>query len=243
MEEISRQIHPSDSWDFHLASKLYSILEDWKDWYHMLAALDAHGDKAYGMVKGVALRLEKTHVLKPRKYESSEEPKLFKKRVSGEEAETPNHGERTQQCYKCGKEGHYAANCRPRTPPRHDPVGETGQRSNRRPTREPSTSRAMSTFVEEWCGAVSARSRGDVQELGAVGKPTLVNAVIFGIEVEALIDTGSVISILPAGLLKLAKSRGFDIDKEVELVSNDQKRKVFDASGTQMDFLGMVKAF
>ncbi|VDP63835.1 unnamed protein product [Heligmosomoides polygyrus] len=73
----------------------------------------------------------------------------------------------------------------------------------------------MSTFVEEWCGAVSARSRGDVQELGAVGKPTLVNAVIFGIEVEALIDTGSVISILPAGLLKLAKSRGFDIDKEV----------------------------
>ncbi|VDO19189.1 unnamed protein product [Heligmosomoides polygyrus] len=66
--------------------------------------------------------------------------------------------------------------------------------------------------------------------------------VIFGIEVEALIDTGSVISILPAALLKLAKNRDFDIDKKVELVSNAQKRKVFDASGTQKGFLGMAKA-
>ncbi|VDP34804.1 unnamed protein product [Heligmosomoides polygyrus] len=87
--------------------------------------------------------------------------------------------------------------------------------------REPSTDRAMFTFVKEWCGALRAQSKGDIHEFGAVGKPTLFNAVIFGIEVEALMDTGSVISILPAGLLKIAKSRGFDINKEVELVSND----------------------
>ncbi|VDO74011.1 unnamed protein product [Heligmosomoides polygyrus] len=75
----------------------------------------------------------------------------------------------------------------------------------------------------------------------------------FGIDMRNCIRKAGLDSMVPmndvppanlkaAGLLKLAKSRGFDIDKEVELVSNDQKRKVFDASGTQMDFLGMVKA-
>lgn len=55
MEEISKQIHPSDSWDSHLTSKLYSTMQGFKDLYHILLTLDAL-DKAYRMVKGVAIR-------------------------------------------------------------------------------------------------------------------------------------------------------------------------------------------
>lgn len=39
----------------------------------------------------------------------------------------------------------------------------------------------------------------------AVGNPTICDAYVFGIKIKALVDTGSVISIVPATLLRQAK--------------------------------------
>ncbi|KAK6061722.1 hypothetical protein COOONC_00612 [Cooperia oncophora] len=83
-EDISRKIHPSSEWDFHLASKLYSCLQHWKDSYHMLAALEAQDGEAYDAVKKVALRLEKTQSARPPKDEHNGKFKPFKRRIYSE---------------------------------------------------------------------------------------------------------------------------------------------------------------
>ncbi|KAK6019494.1 hypothetical protein OSTOST_14870 [Ostertagia ostertagi] len=58
-------------------------------------------------------------------------------------------------------------------------------------------------------------------------------------ENPALIDTGSMISIVPVEVLGKAKDRGFDVDT-LKLVEKSQLAPVFDASENKMEFLGAV---
>ncbi|VDL69430.1 unnamed protein product [Nippostrongylus brasiliensis] len=241
MEDISRKIHPSDSWDFHLASKLYSALQHWRDSYHMLAALDTHEGKAYQAVKKVALRLEKTYAMKYEKADFSGKPNNFGKSTRVENA-NPLDRKGKFRCNNCGKHGHFAADCRSKTFPRKEVAGENRKAPNRNSTSGNKPSRALSTFVDEYCGMVSQGIRPAQSENVVTGKPTLCDVSIFGMKVKALIDTGSVVSIVPTTLLKQAKDRGFDLDKEAEIVENDQKSRVFDASGNLMSFLAVINA-
>ncbi|KAK6033093.1 hypothetical protein OSTOST_00709 [Ostertagia ostertagi] len=175
MEDISSKTHPSNEWDFHLASKLYSSSEHWKDSYHLLAALETREGEIYESVKRLICGLKRLRL--------------------------------------------------------QDQKSKFG-----RPSRQ-----ALSTFVEEWCGMVrTQKPTADINTV-AVGKPTLYDAMIFGIKVKARIGTGSVISTLPA-LLKQAKENGFDLDSEVETVVSGCKHQKFDASGNPMEFLAIVNA-
>ncbi|KAK5970573.1 hypothetical protein GCK32_010214, partial [Trichostrongylus colubriformis] len=54
---------------------------------------------------------------------------------------------------------------------------------------------------------------------------------------KALIDTGSVISIIPVGLLKLAQELGVDMDSMVTMLGEAEENQVLDASGNPMKFL------
>lgn len=215
MEDISRQIHPSEEWDFHLASKLYSSLHRWKDSYHMLLALDARDGEAYDAVKKVAVRHEKVQSVRFEKYEPTERRKPFKKRIVPEKVTTTRNEERTEKCYVCGKSDHFSRTCPQRVNPNRNSSHGWGIGSDRTSENKPQTSRALSTFVEDWCGMLGTPCTAAMRNRVTVGKPTLCNAVIFGIKVKALVDTGSVISIVPASLLKQAKDQGFDIDKEL----------------------------
>nr|CDJ91492.1 unnamed protein product [Haemonchus contortus] len=58
---------------------------------------------------------------------------------------------------------------------------------------------------------------------------------------NALLDTGSQISILPLKMLREAQRAGFDIDKDVEEVPIPNQRTIYDASGNPTEFKGAVR--
>ncbi|KAK5979129.1 hypothetical protein GCK32_020207, partial [Trichostrongylus colubriformis] len=76
----------------------------------------------------------------------------------------------------------------------------------------------------------------------AYGKPYIYDIEIFGILAKAMIDTGSVISIVPMGLLKRAQREGADLDKSVTVMNSTDNRPIFDASGNAMSFLKLIAA-
>lgn len=119
---------PSDSWDFHLASRLFSTLEDWKDSRNTSVHSTHIITRPTAWSKALHFTWPTYSGLENR--ESSEKPRIFKKDVRGENTEMSNHGESLQQCSNCWKNGHYAAMRSFRTGSRHDPVDERGQRSD-----------------------------------------------------------------------------------------------------------------
>ncbi|VDL73019.1 unnamed protein product [Nippostrongylus brasiliensis] len=54
----------------------------------------------------------------------------------------------------------------------------------------------------------------------AVGKPCTYDVKVFGIAAKALIDTGSVVSIIPVSLLTQAREKDVDLDKSARIVGN-----------------------
>ncbi|KAL6723795.1 hypothetical protein Aduo_018763 [Ancylostoma duodenale] len=72
-----------------------------------------------------------------------------------------------------------------------------------------------------------------------VGKPTVVRARLMGKEIPALLDTGSVISVILVRILEDAQKRAYDLDrlKVLKMKSN----KVYDASNNAMTFVGAVR--
>ncbi|KAK6058973.1 hypothetical protein COOONC_03436, partial [Cooperia oncophora] len=97
---------------------------------------------------------------------------------------------------------------------------------------------SLSSELEGWCKTVRKRSNS-TQPL-AMGQPCTYDVKIFGIPVKALIDTGSVVSIIPVGLLKQARGQGVDLDSEARIVGDGKQRKLFDASGNAMSFLSEI---
>lgn len=73
-----------------------------------------------------------------------------------------------------------------------------------------------------------------------VGKTMTVSARLVDTQVSAILDTGSMISILPVGVLARAQQAGYDVDS-LEVLPKDTMVPVYDASGNQMAFLGAVK--
>ncbi|XGW19754.1 hypothetical protein V3C99_003527, partial [Haemonchus contortus] len=67
-----------------------------------------------------------------------------------------------------------------------------------------------------------------------------VEAKVLDLRVPAIVDTGSMISIIPVGILARAQKEGYDVDS-LEVLSEDSIIPVFDASRNRMDFLGAVK--
>ncbi|KAL6724181.1 hypothetical protein Aduo_019092 [Ancylostoma duodenale] len=57
------------------------------------------------------------------------------------------------------------------------------------------------------------------------------------VNAKALIDTGSVISMIPGGLLKRAHHAGSGLDEMVTVMEDDDDVQVHDASGNPMKFL------
>ncbi|VDL70758.1 unnamed protein product [Nippostrongylus brasiliensis] len=73
-----------------------------------------------------------------------------------------------------------------------------------------------------------------------IGSRAITQANLLGGSNQALLDTGSMISIIPLGVLVKAKRRGFDIDS-LEPIDKKEIEPVFDASNNPMTFLGAVR--
>uniref|UniRef100_A0A7I4XWQ3 CCHC-type domain-containing protein n=1 Tax=Haemonchus contortus TaxID=6289 RepID=A0A7I4XWQ3_HAECO len=220
----------------------------------MLAALDASEGTVYAEVKRVAMRLEKLQGNAD--YIPSSHPVRFQKKFidrksvdSQNSMELRRDGETSQpfvKCYKCGKKGHATADCRLREKPTN-----TGHRDNgngggfNRARNCAAVGSSLVTELDRWCNSVQERGQRLEPQPQAMGKPSTCENLemeIFGIKAKALVDTGSVISIVSVGLLKRARERGADLDAKACIVGDGRQRKLFDASGDSMSFLSEIIA-
>ncbi|XGW16277.1 hypothetical protein V3C99_001608, partial [Haemonchus contortus] len=216
----------------------------------MLAALDAPEGTVYAEVKRVAMRLEKLQ--DNADYIPSSHPVRFQKKfIDRKSVDSQNSKELRRdggtskpfvKCYNCGKKGHATADCRLREKPTN-----TGHRDNgngggfNRARNSAAVGSSLVTELDRWCKSVQERGQRLEPQPQAVGKPSTCEVKIFGIKAKALVDTGSVISIVPVGLLKRARERGADLDAKACIVGDGRQRKLFDASGNSMSFLSEIK--
>ncbi|VDP63563.1 unnamed protein product, partial [Heligmosomoides polygyrus] len=74
-----------------------------------------------------------------------------------------------------------------------------------------------------------------------VGRPVVATVHLLGFQRQALLDTGSQVSIVPLSMLESALKSGFDLDADVEEIPMENGTVVYDASGNQMSFKGAVR--
>ncbi|EYB92423.1 hypothetical protein Y032_0194g1439 [Ancylostoma ceylanicum] len=129
-----------------------------------------------------------------------------------------------RRCYQCSQYGHLARGC----PQRRIEKNEGVRNSNR-------TQNCVSGMISE---ARSLAVKSFPANKGLVGKRTVVRVRLMDTEFPALLDTGSMISVVPVRILEDAQKRGYDIDKLKVL---KMRSKVYDASNNAMTFAGAVR--
>ncbi|KAK6056897.1 zinc knuckle [Cooperia oncophora] len=214
-----------------------------------MAALDAPEGRVYEEVKRVAMRLEKLQ------FDSNTQLRFQKRgfdRQGSDPQKTPSFNTTSEQagtlaksipkCNFCGKRGHLAADCRKREKPSNHKYRENGHNRNYNDTRNNAAGgSSLVTELDRWCKTVQRKGEDPKLQSGAVGKPSTCEVEIFGITAKALVDTGSVISIIPVGLLKRVREQGADLDAKAHIVGDGKQRRLFDASGNAMSFLSEIK--
>ncbi|EYB97728.1 hypothetical protein Y032_0138g2082 [Ancylostoma ceylanicum] len=139
----------------------------------------------------------------------------------------------TRKCYNCAKFGHIGRNC----PLRH---GQVNQVKGRRILEEGTPENgSISKIIEKAYSRGMRASHNELEQSEMIGKRFLTSIEILGNETEALIDTGSMVSILSIGILRSAQQRGIDVDA-LETIGSDSMKPVYDASNNKMKFLGAV---
>ncbi|CAJ0608728.1 unnamed protein product [Cylicocyclus nassatus] len=99
--------------------------------------------------------------------------------------------------------------------------------------RECPYKRTQVNQIEKTKGFLQNGKQDNLTEV--IGKATSL-----GLKVPAILDTGSMISIVPVGVLARAKKAGYDVDV-LEMISDRKLNPVYDASTNKMSFLGAVK--
>ncbi|KAK6055522.1 zinc knuckle [Cooperia oncophora] len=145
----------------------------------------------------------------------------------------PKYGEAIQgrKCYHCSKYGHIARECPSR-------MGNVNHRDRKKfPSKNEETK--LSSIIERnrSMGMKARRKRSDDSDL--IGKRIMVPVRLLGDRCTALVDTGSMISIIPLKVLAKAQDRGWDVDS-LKVVPKSRLKPVFDASNKRMDFVGAV---
>ncbi|WKY07926.1 hypothetical protein Q1695_007431 [Nippostrongylus brasiliensis] len=215
----------------------------------MLAALEAPEGQVFEEVRTVALRLERmrnaqkatarTTWTSRRTEDNSampttltrENPQSRKQSSVDEQAGYPRWGNGD------GSRKTKTGASKPQGGPPNRPGG-TGRgdpSANAANANKPNTKRAFSTHLESWC--LAAHSPRPKAATKAYGVSCHCKAKLLGHEADVLVDTGSVISIMPTKFLKRLKDKGVDLDSMVHMVGPADDTRVRDASGNTMSFL------
>ncbi|KAK6031222.1 hypothetical protein OSTOST_02626, partial [Ostertagia ostertagi] len=231
------------------AEVLHEQLRDWPEAYHLYEILtNEEVYYVYERMKDAAIRIE--HLRKrrydfngkkldrrdksgltskqpatPREFTHSDSGRRSKD-LSATQVSTPKEDQpkmadnmpKATKCAKCGKKGHNTEEC-----------------WSRKGRREVGGS--FSATLKGW--SCSASTSG-TKVCSLVGPKHMVKLQCLGLELPAMIDTGSQLTIMPLSFLLKAEKAGADLDtlcKEVKA----QDMEVFDASGNLMNFLGCME--
>ncbi|KHJ97017.1 zinc knuckle [Oesophagostomum dentatum] len=134
------------------------------------------------------------------------------------------------RCFKCGKQGHKARQCQECRKTELQTVIPNEPRGEQR--------RSFSALLNRLlCTSSVAEALGSGE---LFGKMSTAKIELMGMEVEALLDTGSETSIVPLELFRLARERQVDIDAFVERIPGVET-VVRNASGEQMKFVDTIR--
>ncbi|KAK6022583.1 zinc knuckle [Ostertagia ostertagi] len=133
-----------------------------------------------------------------------------------------------KKCYRCSKYGHISRDC-PQRPTRVNQVKKQDETESNTLSEIISKARNMAVRVR----------RQDEESTELIGNRVVKQLCLLGGKSPALIDTGSMISIIPVQVLAEAQDRGFDVDT-LKLVNKSQLVPVYDASNNKMELLGAV---
>ncbi|EYB97083.1 hypothetical protein Y032_0143g2375 [Ancylostoma ceylanicum] len=232
-----------------MSRKVYGVPEprkqerrqDWRERfkYYRGNLSDSDGESREDESRKSDVKVERNEVSdhqRRRHYRDMREgPSRSRDSISGvrEEKRMEKRGIETRKCFNCSRFGHIGRDC----PQRRAQVKQIVEKL---PLDTSRGSKCMSQILEK------ARSMGlrtkptVVEKKPLIGRKVSVSAKLLDARVPALLDTGSMISIVPVGVLIRAKSRGFDVDC-LEVIPESEMESVYDASNHKMEFLGAVK--
>ncbi|KAL6743631.1 hypothetical protein Aduo_016651 [Ancylostoma duodenale] len=257
LELLSEKAHPTaDERTIALiqAEILYEQLKHWPEAYHLAEILESErSSKVFERMREAAVRIERIRDSRRAKGKETPQPsqpshqqqKLWRKQREariqnsfGSQSpsntasiftnakpvrDTTSRGETRQnpkevpdRCEVCNKRGHNTKDCW---------------------KSKPRETTSFSATLQSWsCSLVAAKDKS----CQLVGPRQMVKIKCLDGEVDAMVDTGSQLTIMPLNVLLNAQAKGVDMDACCTAVSSEDI-DVYDASGNKMDFLGCMQ--
>nr|CDJ85154.1 Zinc finger domain containing protein [Haemonchus contortus] len=263
LEDLTRKVYPDASekeLSMIRAGELITQLTEWKEYVQLFNTLEqSKQEEAYEKLKNLAQSIERSQqVAKAVRFSlrASQENNLSSRQSVNRDTIPPDnykneHQLHTIACSFCKKQGHFKRDCWKARGARNKecsalPSSTPGisapfdrQSSSRNQKEQGAKVQTFTTTLDKWeCGEIQVKVTAQ-NEL--FGKQTVAKVDLLGMSRDALLDTGSRISILPLKLLREAQIAGFDIDKDVEEVPIPNQRTIYDASGNPMEFKGAIR--
>uniref|UniRef100_A0A7I5E5B3 RNA-directed DNA polymerase n=1 Tax=Haemonchus contortus TaxID=6289 RepID=A0A7I5E5B3_HAECO len=249
------------------AQILLENLHEWPEYVHLMSTLNrASPDRAYDEIKQLVLGIEQSKTLfrrkgfgpsgwksrhsiyaqgtedEPRNGTREEDAPGFKKRWQGVRPSLPSlHGqgsgvraiveEAGKKCFNCARPGQFAREC-PRKPAKVQNL--------RKENVDKTAGKAVSDIIRKVRSCnVKTHTQSRREDAQAIGKLMRRNIRLLGLTAPALIDSGSMVSIIPINLLEKAQEKGYEVDT-LPTLTESEVGPVYDASGNEMEIVGAV---
>ncbi|XGW15120.1 hypothetical protein V3C99_000979, partial [Haemonchus contortus] len=160
-------------------------------------------------------------------------PRATDSSMTKERYDPHKNNNHSRKCYNCNEYGHIAWQC-PLKEARVSQVSHDSEERTWGNQRKP-----LTTMIKEIQSMGIRTERKIAPKTDIIGEKLTRTAELLNCQVQALIDSGSMISIIPLQILATAHQKGFDIET-LKREDDNRIETVYDASNHPMTFLGIV---